>query len=64
MRFSLDLAVFVTNMDYIFQINKDNRKETEEQIRCALQSLMKPEEVEDELRKAIEGLNLEERPQQ
>ena len=52
------------DMDYIFQINKDNRKETEDQIRCALQSLMKPEEVEDELRKAIEGLNLEERPQQ
>ena len=25
----------------------------------ALKSLMKPEEVEDELRKAIEGLNLE-----
>ena len=39
----------------MFQINQQNRKETEDQIRCALQSLMKPEEVEDELRKAIEG---------
>ena len=39
----------------MLQINQQNRKETEEQIRCALQSLMKPEEVEDELRKAIEG---------
>ena len=38
----------------------DNKLETEEQIREALKSLMKPEEVEDELRKAIEGLNLEE----
>ena len=44
----------------IFQIHKDNKLETEEQIREALKSLMKPEEVEDELRKAIEGLNLEE----
>ena len=43
-----------------FQIHKDNKLETEEQIREALKSLMKPEEVEDELRKAIEGLNLEE----
>ena len=42
-----------------FQIHKDNKTETEEQIREALKSLMKPEEVEDELRKAIEGLNLE-----
>ena len=40
---------------YLLQINQQNRKETEDQIRCALQSLMKPEEVEDELRKAIEG---------
>ena len=39
----------------MFQINQQNRKETEDQIRCALKSLMKPEEDEDELRKAIEG---------
>lgn len=43
----------------LFQITGQNRKETEDQIRQALQSLMKPEEVETELRKAIEGLNLE-----
>ena len=42
------------------QINRENRQETEENIREALKSLMKHEEVEDELRRAIEGLNLEE----
>ena len=51
--------VFFIFKNIHFQIHKDNKTETEEQIREALKSLMKPEEVEDELRKAIEGLNLE-----
>ena len=50
---------YISKIYLHFQIHKDNKTETEEQIREALKSLMKPEEVEDELRKAIEGLNLE-----
>ena len=42
------------------QINENNKKETEEQIREALKAIMKKDDVEEELRKALEGLYTQE----
>lgn len=48
------------NKAWPFQIHHTNKEAAEESIRDALKSFMKPEDVEEELRKAIEGLNLAE----
>ena len=48
----------------LFQIRKENKAEVEQNIRDALESICKPDDVEKELRAAMTTLNLDSREDQ
>ena len=49
---------------YSFQIRKEDKTEVEQNIRDALESICKPDDVERELRAAMTTLNLDTREDQ
>ena len=49
---------------YPFQIRKEDKTEVEQNIRDALESICKPDDVEKELRAAMTSLNLDTREDQ